>query len=58
MKHGKRPSRAQKEFIAFMGFNYENWLVVKNTVDFIQIVHRQVGQSWKITKDPLGRVRV
>lgn len=41
MKHGKKPTVAQRKLIASMGLNAENWLIVKDTPEAMQIVHRQ-----------------
>lgn len=43
MKQGKRPTRRQKLLLKKMGLNYDNWLIVKDTPDFMQIVHRHSG---------------
>lgn len=40
MKHGKKPSVAQRKVIKSNGLNYENWLVVKDTSTEMVLVHR------------------
>lgn len=45
MKHGKRPTRAQKNVIKANGLNPNNWLVTKNLQHEhrLIIVHRNTG---------------
>ncbi|MCY7875094.1 hypothetical protein MOB01_18065 [Bacillus spizizenii] len=45
MKHGKRPTRAQKDIIKKNGLNPNNWLVSKNLQheQRLIIVHRYTG---------------
>lgn len=40
MKHGKVPTVAQRKHIKSFRMNPENWLVVKDTIDEMVIVHR------------------
>lgn len=40
MKHGKRPTRLQRQFIKSKGLIAENWLVVKDTPEKMVLVHR------------------
>ena len=40
MKHGTKPTRAEKKIIAGWGLLPENWLVIKHTAYFLQICHR------------------
>ena len=40
MKHGKNPSVRQKKFLKSKGLNPDNWLVVKNLPDRLEVVHR------------------
>lgn len=51
MKHGKRPTRLQKIAIKAAGLNPENWLVVKNCGDGLEVVHRHSGKTRTITKE-------
>lgn len=48
MKHGKRPTRAQKIRLKEVGLNYENWLVVKATAEGLEVVHKHSGKTRKI----------
>lgn len=50
MKHGKNPNVRQKKLMTQRGFDYEQWLVVKDTPGEIEIVHRNTGQIITITK--------
>ncbi|MGL3989092.1 DUF6906 family protein [Bacillus paralicheniformis] len=45
MKHGKRPTRAQKQIIKKNGLNPENWLISKNLQheQRLVVVHRHTG---------------
>lgn len=40
MKHGKAPTVAQKKLLKKWRLNPDNWLVVKNQPDRLEIVHR------------------
>ena len=40
MKHGKNPTRRQKQSIASVRLNPENWLVCKDTPDERVLVHK------------------
>lgn len=44
MKHGIKPTRAEKKILASWGLNVENWLVVKHTPEFMTIEHRHSGE--------------
>lgn len=48
MKHGKRPTRAQKIQLNAVGLNYENWLVVKATTEVLEVVHKYSGSIKRI----------
>jgi len=50
MKHGKRPTRAQKALMTKWHLNYENWLVVKDTSTEMLIEHRATGKTRTIKK--------
>ena len=45
MKHGKKPTRAQRAHIQYYRLNAENWLVVKDTPEEFVIVHRLSGKT-------------
>lgn len=48
MKHGKKPTVAQRKFIQKMGLIAENWLVVKDTPEKMELVHRYSDRTKKI----------
>lgn len=48
MKHGMKPTRAEKKIIASWGLNAENWLVVKHTPALLLIEHRLSGKTREI----------
>lgn len=51
MKHGKKPTVAQRKVISAWRLNWENWLVVKDTPEGMVIVHRYSGKAREIRKD-------
>ena len=51
MKHGKKPTVAQRKVISAWRLNWENWLVVKDTPDGMVIVHRYSRKVREIRKD-------
>lgn len=50
MKHGKRPTVAQRKLITSKGLNSDNWLVVMDTIHQMVIVHRLSGKQRRIEK--------
>ncbi|EIS7335511.1 MULTISPECIES: DUF6906 family protein [Listeria] len=50
MKNGKKLTRNQATMIKSNGLNPENWLVVKNLNDRMEIVHREKGSKRVIYK--------
>lgn len=40
MKNGKKPSREQRKFIERNGLNSADWLITKDTPEFMELVHR------------------
>ena len=50
MKHGKKPTRAQRQLIKEWRLNSENWLVVKDTPESMTIMHRHSEQIRIIPK--------
>lgn len=44
MKQGKNPTRSQRGFIESKKLNSRNWLVVKDTPEIMEIVHRESGK--------------
>ena len=47
IKHGKRPSVAQKKFLASLKLNPEDWLIVKDTPEIMELVHRNPDRTTK-----------
>lgn len=54
MKNGKRPTLQQKKLMRSHGLTPENWLVVKNTQEFLEVVSRtslkKIGGKPKLRK--------
>lgn len=48
MKHGKKPTVAQRKFIQNKGLIAENWLVVKDTPEQMELVHRYSDKTTRI----------
>lgn len=54
MRHGKRPTRAQKITISKFGLNWENWLIIRASKSYLILLHkhtnrvRKIPASWKI----------
>lgn len=40
MKNGKNPTVAQRKLIQSKRLNSDNWLVIKDTPDYMMLVHR------------------
>ena len=53
MKHGKKPTRRQKQDIASARLNPDNWLVCKDTPEELVIEHRISGKVRIIRKELL-----
>lgn len=51
MKHGKKPTRRQKQDIASVRLNPDNWLVCKDTPEELVIEHRISGKVRIIRKE-------
>lgn len=48
MKNGKKPTLRQKMEMRSHGLVPENWLVVKDTTDTLEVVSRtELKQNWK-----------
>ncbi len=45
MKHAKRPTRKQKMLMQAAGYNYEDWLVVKDTAKEMIIQNRAADKT-------------
>ncbi len=50
MKNGKNPTKAQKIYLKGYGLNPDNWLIVKNTPEEMQLVHRYTSTTRRIVK--------
>lgn len=51
MKHGKNPTHRQKEYIASLRLNPDNWLVCKDTPDELILEHKYSGNIKMIRKE-------
>lgn len=51
MKHGKNPTRRQKQDIASLRLNPDNWLVCKDTPDELILEHKYSGNIKMIRKE-------
>ena len=45
MKNGKRPTLNQKKFIKSKGLDPADWLIVKDTPEEMQIIHRYSSKT-------------
>ena len=50
MKQPKKPTRAQKEFMAEKGLRPENWMVLTDNKAEMQVVSKRSGQRRAIEK--------
>ncbi len=50
MKNGKRPTRAQKILMSQYRMNSDNWLVVKENINSVTLVHRHTSNTRVIMK--------
>ena len=48
MKHGKRPTKNQSIFIKDHGLNPEDWLVVKDRPEQMELVHRYIDKTRRV----------
>lgn len=48
MKHGKKPTKAQKIILKERHLNPDNWLIVKNTPEEMLVVHRYTSVTRSI----------
>lgn len=48
MKHGKKPTVAQRKLIAGRGLDPAVWLVVKDMPDKMELVHRHFDRTKRI----------
>lgn len=47
MKHGKKPTREQRKLITKWRMDPAMWLVVKDTPEFMELVHRYSDHTRK-----------
>ena len=50
MKHGKKPTRAQKKFLTARGLRWENWFVCMDTPTEMLLEHRHTSTIRRIKK--------
>ena len=48
MKHGKKPTKAQKLLLKAYRLNPDNWLIVKHTTEELLVVHRYTSTTRSI----------
>ncbi|WP_200886095.1 DUF6906 family protein [Heyndrickxia ginsengihumi] len=48
MKHGKNPTRSEKQLISQNRLNPENWLVCKRHNNMLTLVHRETSSTRQI----------
>lgn len=51
MKHGKNPTLKQKKELAKRKLNYENWSVIKDTPEKLEIINRDSGKTRTLKKN-------
>jgi len=54
MKNPKKPTREQKNLLQYYHLNVDNWLVSKDTNEFMQIVHKLLGYVRDVPKRGLS----
>ena len=50
MRHGKKPTKAQRGFLRSYNLAPEDWLIVKNTSTEMELISRFTGQTRVIPK--------
>lgn len=55
MKHGKKPTRVQKQILSKRKLNPEDWLVVKDTPDQLLLVHKHFDHVTKVIPKATGQ---
>ncbi len=50
MRHGKKPTKAQREFLRSYNLAPEDWLIVKNTSTEMELISRFTGRTKIIPK--------
>lgn len=48
MKHGRKPTVSQKKFLERHKLNAGDWLIVKDTPELMEIVHRHSDKTVKV----------
>ena len=48
MKHGKKPTVAQRKFIAAKGLDPAVWLITKDMPDKMELVHRYSDRTMRV----------
>lgn len=48
MKHGKKPTREQRKLLEKWKLDTRAWLVVKDTPDSLELVHRDSDKTMKV----------
>lgn len=51
MKHGRKPTKAQKIILKAYHLNPDNWLIVKNTPQELVVIHRYTDTTRRIRKE-------
>jgi len=51
LKHPRRLKRRHKEYLTQLGYDAKEWLLVKDTTELLQIVHRASGEVRQFEKD-------
>jgi len=55
LKHGKKPTKAQKIFLTSCRLNHKNWLIIRDSLEVIEIVHRLSGKTRKFVRSVYGK---
>ena len=50
MKHGRRPTYGQWKVLEAAGLNPKDWLVVKDTPELMEIVHRHSDRTRRVIR--------
>lgn len=48
---GKNPTLKQKKFLAKKKLSHENWLVLRNTSEYIEFINRKSGKIRRFAKN-------
>jgi hypothetical protein len=55
MKNGKKPTRDQRKFLERNKLNAADWLIVKDTPELMEIVHRFSDKTMKVIYKEVSR---